>query len=770
MASLVTFTPSTSDEEALRRAAAAHGVEREYWDIFGRKHEASDDVQRAILNSLGVPTGSREQLDMAIEESLWREWSSLAPAALVVSENLQPREIAVPVPQGAANGTLKAELIWEDGARQRFEAGVGQLRNGDEADLRGARFVRKQLPLPERLKLGYHDLHLRLEDRTGAVTSQATARLIVCPDRAYDSPAVKDGKRTAGVFLTLYGLRSDRNWGCGDFTDLYPVIDWIATEVGGTFVGLNPLHIIPNRQPYNTSPYLPTCIYFRNPLYLDIERIEDLHKSSGAMRLLASRPAQDRLAELRRADLVEYEKVWRLKLCFLKLAFREFLRELHGKTERAQAFEKWVEAEGDLLHRFALHQALDEVIHRANRDVWHWPAWPPEFQDPESPAVAAFERQHPRQILFHQYLQWLVDGQLAEAQAYAQRKGLPIGLYHDLALATDRFGADLWAHRGFFATGCRVGAPPDDFSPNGQDWGFPPPNAERHRADGYRLFAETIRRNARHGGALRIDHVMRFFRLYWIPDNLDATRGTYVLDRPSEWLHVLALESVRNKVMVIGEDLGTVEPAFRQTLERFGIRSYRLFYFERDGDRRFLRPEQYPRQALVSTTTHDLPTIAGFWTARDVEARRSAGLIDQQTYLRQIDERRQEKQKMLDVLHDAGLLPPGYSRDAAALAEFSGTLHFAVIGFLTSTPCELLVINQEDILKSLDQQNLPGSTAEYPNWRRKMTFTIEQLRAVPFARDCTRMVADWIRRGGRANGHMPDSGAAVAPVAPRREN
>ena len=229
-------------------------------------------------------------------------------------------------------------------------------------------------------------------------------------------------------------------------------------------------------------------------------------------------------------------------------------------------------------------------MHTEYPDVWNWRAWPAEYQDPESAATKAFAIKHWRSVLFHKYVQWQLDRQLDAAQQHARERGLSIGLYHDLALATDRFGSDLWAHRDFFVDGCRVGAPPDGFSPKGQDWAFPPPNSERHFEDGYRLFAESIRKNCRHGGALRIDHVMRFFRLYWIPDGMEATEGTYVRDRWRELLSILALESVRGKVVIIGEDLGTVPDEVREALHRFGILSYRLLYFEQDRDGRFRTP------------------------------------------------------------------------------------------------------------------------------------------------------------------------------------
>jgi 4-alpha-glucanotransferase len=321
-------------------------------------------------------------------------------------------------------------------------------------------------------------------------------------------------------------------------------------------------------------------------------------------------------------------------------------------------------------------------------------------------------------------------------------------LYHDLALATDSCGSDMWAHREFFIPGCRVGAPPDDFSPSGQDWSFPPPNGQKHREDGYRLYAESIRKSSRHGGALRIDHVMRLFRLYWIPQGHDATHGAYVRDLTNDMVRILALESVRNQVVIVGEDLGTVEPEVRETLSGFGILSYRLLYFER-VDGRFRAPDEYPEQALASTTTHDLATITGFWTANDIQARLTAGTIDRASFQTQMQGRARDKQSLLDALHAAGLLPWNYARNAADIPELTGELHYAIIGYLASTPSVLWLLNQEDMTKEPAQQNLPGTTSAYPNWSRKMNWSIRDLSDLPVARDCAAMVRNWIDRTGR---------------------
>jgi 4-alpha-glucanotransferase len=264
------------------------------------------------------------------------------------------------------------------------------------------------------------------------------------------------------------------------------------------------------------------------------------------------------------------------------------------------------------------------------------------------------------------------------------------------------------------------------------------------------LFVESIRKNCRHGGALRIDHVMRFFRLYWIPDGADAAHGAYVRDHWEDLIRIVALESVRQRVVVVGEDLGTVEPEVRETLAHFGILGYRLLYFEKDARAEFRKKADYTPQALVSSTTHDLPTLAGFWVSEDIEQRRRAGVLpDEASYREQLAARAAEKQKMLDVLLAEGLLPPGFPRSAADIPELTGELHNAVIGFLASTPSMLLLVNQEDLTKEIAQQNLPGTTWQYPNWSRKMHFRIDELYSARQATDFVRMFRNWIEQSGR---------------------
>jgi len=744
------FHPAQTYDEAVDRASVLHGIQLEYWDIFGKRHVISTEVKAAILRAVGVPAGSLEELNRALEKQFDRDWARPLPPTLVVAGDTEPAEMELRL-RDAPAASARFTIDLEDGRQVTWTVCLAQLPVRAAAVVGSDQFVAWRIALPPELPLGYHALRVAVTDEE-RTWGECTSRLIVCPSRAYVPEALRDHGCLAGVAFHLPGVRSHRNWGCGDFTDLRALADWVVEEAGASFIALNPLHAIANRAPYNTSPYLPTSVFFRNPLYLDVPAVEDVQASPRAQAALARPAVRDKIEQLRGSEHVEYERVYALKLSILKLGFAHFLRQEWKKgTERARLFREYIDSQSLLLEQFAVYCALDEYLHRRDPSLWVWPDWPAPYRDPDSDATRAFARRHWRSVLFHQYLQWQADLQLGAAEAYVRRKGMAIGLYHDLALATDRCGSDLWAYRSFFVDGCRVGSPPDDFSPDGQDWAFPPPNSRRHWETGYELFRDTIRKNCRHGGALRIDHVMRFFRLFWIPDGQPAAAGTYLLDRANDLLGILLLESVRNRVLLVGEDLGTVEPHVRKTLEARGVLSYRLFYFEKHPDGKFLPPRAYPRQALVCSTTHDLPTLAGFWLGRDIEVRREAGLLAGDAAEQAFAQRREEKQKMLDLLHSLKLLPRHYPRHADHIGELSPELHHAVLGLLASTPSMLMALNQEDLTREPEQQNLPGTTWQHPNWRRKMRFTVEELRTDRMVRDCSRRFRDWLERSGRLN-------------------
>ena len=677
-------------QELLARAAQAHGIELHYTDTWGRVHETTPDVLLALLASLGFAAGSGEEIERGLAAREAAQWRQPIDPTLVVRESADHIRVRIPASRNGAS--VKLEIQWENGELEHHWFWMAELGTLETADVDGNEWLAKRMPLPKALRLGYHRVRL-LWMREPELATFAEASFIVCPQRA---KAVE--QRMAGLAVSLYGLRSGRNWGCGDFTDLQVLIDALA-PAGAAFVALNPLHAIANRQPYNTSPYLPQCAFFRNFIYLDVARIGD-PRLDDAMR--------QEIEALRASEFVEYERVAQLKLTALERIFEEF-RAGRGSAHLEQdQFEAFVVSQGQLLRDYATFCALDEEMHRRDPNIWLWTNWPEQYRDPRSVATCEFADKHRERILFFEFLQWQIQLQAAEAHSHALGSGMSIGLYHDLALATDQYGADLWALRPFFAVGSRVGAPPDELAPSGQDWGFPPPHREAHRQDGYQLFAKSIRNAAACGGALRIDHVMRFFRLFTIPQGFETSQGTYVQDYAQDLMGILALESVRGNFVVIGEDLGTVTGEARTALADTGILSYRVLWFERDGAGNFNSPDAYPERAMVCSTTHDLPTLAGFAAGRDLEARKTAGLADESEYQQQKAHRAAEVQRLEQALAHAG---------------FEGD----PLGFLLSSSCILAVINQEDLTGEMEQQNLPGSTWQYPNWRRKMQIPLENI-------------------------------------------
>jgi 4-alpha-glucanotransferase len=739
LASSIAFEHSAHYDEALDRAAAECGIDREYYDIFGHRHEVSTDVRRRLLAALGLDVSSLEAVEEERLRLFQRKAAFAFPNTVVIGESDKAAPLSLP---HSAEGALCFEIRLEDGGALSGTLDVSSLPVLREMVHGDQRWLTYRLPLPAETPLGYHRLKATLNGQSLGETS-----LTVCPDRAYLPEYLEKGGRAAGFNVTLYGLRSQRNWGCGDFTDLKGLIDWAGRDAGFSFIGLNPLHALHNRIPYNQSPYLPLSIFYKNFIYIDVEDVPEWRESACARRIFDTPKIQDKIRTLRDAEFVAYQDVAALKKQFLKLLFRQFERG-DKSSARHRGFAQYCDREASLLHRFALYCALDEVLHKQNRNWWTWRDWPQEYQSPHTDACRQFAEQHSRLIRFYQYVQFVIDQQLSRTQDYAKESGMPIGLYHDLALATDRCGSDLWAYREFYVNGCRVGAPPDDFSPNGQDWAFPPPNTCAHHDNAYELYRESIRKIVAHGGALRIDHVMRLIRLFWIPDGADPAQGIYVRDNAEDLLHILALESVRNANIIVGEDLGTVTDEMRDMFARFRILSYRLFYFERYRDGNLKGSHEYPHQALVSSSTHDLPTLAGFWRGRDIEARRAAGLADESSYRAQWEDRNRDKQRMLDRVHAEGLLPHWYARETKHVPDVDGELHNAIVGFLAQVPSMLLLLNQEDFTKETEQQNLPGSTAEYPNWQRKMKIAIEDLRS-PALESYAAMFRDQLQRTGR---------------------
>ncbi|MHB8835713.1 MAG: 4-alpha-glucanotransferase [Candidatus Methylomirabilia bacterium] len=738
----------------LERLAAANGIEPSWRDNWGGIHPTGPKTSAGLLAAMGVGAATAAEVRRALAAQLEADWCEPAPPVLVVRGSSLPGRfpIALSRPAGRARPRrlqVSLEIVEEDESRRRANFSTGEILHLGTRTYRDRSWDRYEVPLPGPFPPGYHTL--RLVARQNRVVLQRTVALIVCPDRAYEAPGAEGGARAAGLGLALYGVRSERNTGIGDFGDLRRLTSWATRALGVRFIGLNPLHAIRNRYPYAHSPYLPLSSRFVNHLYLELEAIPEFAASDAAQRQIAD--AAPRLARLRATPHVPYDEAERFKQRVLRTLFAEFLDccwNHAGDNPRRKRFEDYLAREGRALEHFALFQAIDAHLIASGECGWSWRLWPEGFRRPEGPDARAFLEQRREEVLFWQYLQWQLDEQLGQLNRDARRTGLSLGYYHDLALAVDGSGADTWAQQDLFASGARVGAPPDEFNAAGQDWGFPPPHPQRDRAQGYQAFAAQIRHACRHAGLLRIDHVMRLARLFWIPDALPASEGAYVRYRQADLLGILALESVRNRTVIVGEDLGVVPDGFRETMAAEGLCSCRLLWFERNDAGTCHAPERYPHDAMVSITTHDLATFAGFWAGHDLLTRRAIGLFpDEPSFNRALESRRQERLRLLELLVASGLLGPERLGSSGEPADPDGELHNAFVALLCRTPSRFFVLAQEDLFKVLDQQNVPGTVTERPNWVWRMPWTVEELESAPTVRDFARMYHTNIERSGR---------------------
>ncbi len=693
---------SANFQELIDRLASLYGIESEYIDIWGNRHLTSLKTKLAILEALGVETGSEEGLRRGL--SVFEGKSFLEPV-LVRDQGELPQGFTIhlsakPIPQSFEVEISGSEgKIWSQGFKR--EELVLSEENG---------LITCYLPLPDSLPIGYYELRIwggPGENPTG------DSLLVVHPGTVYLPEFLEGEGKTWGLFFPLYALRSRKNWGIGDFRDLKELLPWIGEKLRAGFVGINPLHAIKNRRPYHLSPYFPSSRSYRNFLYLDVEAIPEFRASPQAQRLVKGGSFQRKLETLRSSPLVDYESVATLKLRVLQLLFNAFLEKAHPLRERG--FLKYREREGKGLEDFATFQALSEEF-----PDQVWLEWPQGYQDPQSQEVSSFRESRQQRILFWEYVQWNIDEQLGELRVDSQKWGMPLGLYEDLALGVERCGADTWSNPQLFSLKAELGAPPDGFFPMGQRWGLPPVIPTNLRQERYQSWIYLLRHNLPPGGVLRIDHVMGLFHTFWVPSGMTPKDGAYVRGYPKEVLAILALESHLNKALIVGEDLGTVPTWVRSELSKWGILSSKIFYFERGVDGWPTPPEEYPPLALASINTHDMPTFKGFWELKDIELREELRFYPQ-VELAEEERRGREDQKrsIVTALRERGLLTSG--------AESERGLLEAVISWLALTPCKLLILNIWDLLGEEEQQNLPGTIDEHPNWTRKVSQTIEQI-------------------------------------------
>ena len=502
--------------ELLQRLCDRVGVLPAYWDVWGQFHEVPPDALVALLAEFGIEAETDEQASAALDDLHRQAWREALPPVLALAADRADWSMSLRVPESVK--CLHWRVVEEGGARHQGEAFLPDATDA-AVEIEGVRHREASVSLALALPAGYHRLEFdELEGHT---------LLVAAPGQCYMPEPLAHGERVWGPALQLYALRSQRNWGIGDFTDLGQVVDQWAAR-GASLVGVNPLHAMFAHDPWHASPYSPSSRQQLNTLYLDVEAIEDFEECEAARELVRAQEFQRRLAALREAPMVDYAGVAQAKQEVLKLLHASF-RQHHASGERAEDFRRFRAERGAALRRHASFEALQAHFHAIDPLVWGWPAWPLEYQGPTSAQVEAFVAEHEAEIEYHEYLQWQADRQLAAVAERCSERGLPLGLYLDLAVSVDRAGSDCWGNADVYAPDASVGAPPDELNPNGQGWGLPPLRPDRSRRSGHELFIQTLRATMRHAGALRIDHVMGLMRLYWVPPGRSPRDGAYVL-------------------------------------------------------------------------------------------------------------------------------------------------------------------------------------------------------------------------------------------------
>ena len=666
--------------------AARAGLERGFRSAHGEHVDTPPHAIAAVLQSLGYDVSSDAKRAETLAVLKGDEKTLVDPTVPVEAGHTSV------VPVNVQGGDLAWTITLEDGGTREGRSDVWTEHGHSRIEFAA---------LPE----GYHQLEIEGHGRV------ARATLIAAPRTCYLPERLKGDARGYGVTAQVYGLRSAANFGIGDFSDVADLGEG-AGRFGAAFLGLSPLHALFPSDRSKISPYSPSSRLFIDPIFIDPTILPDF-ATSDAARYLAQPEIAAELDRLRAIDLVEHAASWAIKRTALDKYWAVFATTADPKfaAYRAEA--------GAPLELHATFEALCE--HFAARGKMWSGAWPPGYDDPQGEAVRQFRQEFPQQIAFHAWLQWLADSQLAAAQARALASGMAIGVYRDLAVGVDAGGAEMWARPDWFVKSLSVGAPPDLLGPSGQNWGLPPFNPRTLVEQGLQAFRTLVSSNMRHAGAIRIDHAFQLQRLYVVPDGLPATEGVYINYPFEAMLAVLRLESHRARSLVIAEDLGTAPEGFSDAIMRSDILSYRIVTFEREPDGGFKPPWAYPRKALAAIATHDLPTFASWWLGLDADVRQSFGLITSDQAAEAAKDRAGERSKFCRALADARITPSdAVPTDPPFEAAFR---------YVAKAPSMLAALQLEDVLEDTNQANMPGPDVGHPNWRRKLTRTVDGILA-----------------------------------------
>ena len=692
--------------------AEAHGISTEFWDWKGQHRKPSQETLIACLTAMGVDTTGEDWIEEAFRHVEEADWRQPLPPCVVVEQG-QARSVNVHVPAGhPANVWVRLE----DGTTCQLEQ-----TDNDEPDrmIDGQLVGRASFTLPTDVAPGYHTLFLESDDQPFEASFIVTPSWLGLPDLG--------GGSVWGFMAQLYSVCGHSSWGVGDFFDLEDMAVWAAAKHDADFILINPTHAAQITGHMEPSPYFPSTRRYINPIYIRPEGIEEYATSSDEVRDAVQQWRRQALTVMQTSPEINRDAVWKAKKQALRIIF-----QLKRRPGQQMEFESYLDVQGARLTKYATWCVLTETYGH------NWRRWPDQFRNPDSPEVIQFVQENPDEIMFFQWLQWIATLQASRAHTAALATGMKIGVMGDLAVGVDRDGAETWSMQHVFAPGVTVGAPPDAYNQAGQDWRQPPWRPDRLRQASYAPFRDMISSMLGSTGALRIDHIIGLFRLWWIPESMTPDAGAYVRYDHEAMVGILALEAQRAKTIIVGEDLGTVEPWARDYLARRGILGTSVLWFENEaGGGPPLNPEQWRQLCLGSVTTHDLPPTLGYLAHDHVALRYGLGLLTE-SLDEEIHRDAAEQEAVLRLLMNRGLIADGEKDPHAILMG----LH----RFLYQTPAKLKCVALTDVVGERRTQNQPGTVDEYPNWRIPLgdesghRLYLEDIFALPTVADVTQIM------------------------------
>ena len=655
-------------DERLNRLAKAAGLSIDWVDADGRDQRVSPEVLRAVLCGLGLPADSEADIETSLEKLDAINGASHLPPLLTLDQG-----VALDLSRYAEPGT-GYELVLEDGSRQ-----------GGRLD--------EQARLPAIATPGYHQLELAGRRVTLAVAPHACPRVEDVAPNAW------------GLTVQLYGLRRPGDGGLGDTLALEALARNAAAH-GADALGISPIHAMFTGNSGHYSPYSPSSRLFFNILHSAPEAI----LGDTPLRIaIESCGLTEELERLEQLELIDWDAVSRTRQCLLRVLYDDFTK---GGNALQADFDSFRQAGGEALENHCRFEALHAALRSPEGHPQHWRDWPEQYRSPQNPAVDEFARTHADEVSYYAFCQWLIARGLERAQTAARSAGMKIGLISDLAVGADGGGSQAWSRQDEVLAALSVGAPPDIINRQGQSWGISAFSPWGLRANGYRAFIEMVRANLAHAGGMRIDHVMGLMRLWVMPAGAGPMEGAYLNYPFDDLLRLLSLEAWRRNAVILGEDLGTVPDGLREKLADRGLLGMRVLFFERDHHGNFKTPMEWPRSALATSTTHDLPTINGWWQGHDIDWRIRVGQHQEHERPAQLEERERERAGLLRLLREYAAEVQGDLTDPDVLAEACGA-------FIGHTPAPLALFPVEDALCLLEQPNMPGTTDTHPNWRRR---------------------------------------------------